>query len=212
MTESDAIVRAFTLDQVERLTGISRRQLLYWDNTKFFVPRLADENRRHSNSRIYSFRDIVCLKVLNTIRNEIRVPLPHLREVKEKLAHLGDDIWAKTTLYVLNRKVVFDNPETDQREEVVSGQAILQIPLHVVSGDMERSVRALWERDPRTIGKIERHRGIASRQPVVAGTRIPIRAIRAFKDAGYSVQQIREQYPILTEEDIQAALSHGEAA
>lgn len=206
------IVRAFSLEETERLTGISRGQLLYWDRTHFFAPSLADENRRSPNSRVYSFRDVKCLKVLNTIRNEIRVSLPHLREVKEKLAHLGDDMWATTTLYVLNRRVVFDNRETEQREEVVSGQAVLQIPLRVVQSDMEKAVQVLWGRDPASIGQIDRHRGVASSQPVVAGTRIPVRAIKAFKEAGYSVAQIREQYPALAEEDVQAALGFNEAA
>jgi uncharacterized protein (DUF433 family) len=206
------VISAFSEEHVERLTGVSKHQLRYWDRTGFFVPSLADENRRRPNSRIYSFRDVVCLKVLNTIRNEIRVSLPHLREVKEGLAHLGDDLWAKTTLYVLNRKVVFDNPETSRREEIVSGQAILQIPLRVVQGDMEKAVHALWTRDPATVGRIERHRGVASSQPVIAGTRIPVRAIKAFSEAGYSIEQIREQYPTLTDKDIRAALAFGKAA
>jgi hypothetical protein len=83
--------------------------------------------------RLYSFRDIVSLKAL---RNEANVPLEHLREVKEKLIHLGDYIWAKTTLYVFNKRVVFDNPGTKEKEEVVSGQGVLQIPLQVVAENM----------------------------------------------------------------------------
>jgi DNA-binding transcriptional MerR regulator len=174
-----SVVRAFSLDQTERLTGVSRAQLLYWDRTHFFSPSLTDDDRRAPNSRIYSFRDIACLKVLNTIRNEIRVSLPHLREVKEKLAHLGDDLWAKTTLYVLNRKIEFDH--CAHKEEVVTGQAVLQIPLRVVTADIEKAVQSLWRRDPATIGKVARRRGVASSQPVIAGARIPIRAIKAFK-------------------------------
>jgi uncharacterized protein (DUF433 family) len=152
------------------------------------------------------------LRILNELRNEARVSLPHLREVKEKLAHLGDDVWAKTTLYVLNRRVIFDNPETSKREEIVSGQAILQIPLKVVQGNMKRAVEHLWEREEKTIGNVQRKRGTANNKPVVAGTRIPVKAIKAFKDAGYTVRQIREQYPVLTDKDIRAALAHGKAA
>lgn len=194
------------------MTGISKNQLRYWDRTTFFVPSLADENRRRPHSRIYSFRDVVCLKVLNALRNDARVPLPHLRIVKEKLAHLGDDVWAKTTLYVLNRKVIFHNPETSRKEEVVSGQGVLQIPLRVVQGNMEKAVRSLWKRNEKTIGKVQRKRGVASSAPVIAGTRIPVDTIKAFAEAGYSVREIRAQYPILTERDIRAALAYDEAA
>ena len=209
---ANVIISAFTEDQVASLTGITTTQLRYWDRTKFFVPALADDSRRRPYSRIYSFRDLVCLKVLNVLRNEVRASLPHLREVKEKLAHLGDDMWAKTTLYVLNRKVIFDNPETQQKEEIVSGQGILQIPLKVVQGDMEKAVKNLWRRDEATFGKIHQKRGVAGNNPVIAGTRIRVSAIKAFQDAGYTIDQIREQYPTLTEADIKAALTHGKAA
>lgn len=212
MLDDEIVVAGFSEDHVERLTGLSKSRLRYWDRTRFFTPGLADENRRRPYSRIYSFRDLVCLKVLSTLRNEARVSLQHLREVKDKLAHLGDDMWAKTTLYVLNRKVIFDNPETRQKEEVVSGQGILQIPLQVVWASMEKAVQSLWARDATTIGKIERRRGVASNNPVIAGTRIPVKTIKAFQDAGYSNREIRAEYPVLTEKDIRAALEYSEAA
>jgi uncharacterized protein (DUF433 family) len=206
-----SVISAFSEDDVERLTGITINQLRYWDRTDFFVPSLASENRRVPFSRVYTFRDVACLKIINAIRNESKVPLQHLREVRQHLLHLGDDLWAKTTLYILNRRVVFYNPETDQKEDI-SGQLVLEIPLKVVSGDMEKAVASLRERPAETVGKIVQRRGLAASKPVIAGTRIPVKSIRAFSDAGYSVEQIREQYPILTEEDIRAALAHGRRA
>jgi uncharacterized protein (DUF433 family) len=133
--------------------------------------------------------------------------------VKEKLSHLGDDIWAKTTLYVLNRRVIFDSPDIkDRKEEVVSGQVMLQLPLKVVSGGMEDAVRALWKRDDSAIGKIERRKNIAHNQAVIAGTRIPVRSIKAFAEAGYSIERIQKEYPTLTAEDIKAAIAFVAAA
>ncbi len=206
------VVMAFTEDQVERLTGITVRQLRYWDRTGFFEPSLASKDRSKANSRLYSFRDVVSLRVLNALRNDARVPLPHLREVKERLAHLGDEMWSKTTLFVLNKRVAFVNPETAAREEVVSGQGVLQIPLEVVTGETMAAVRELQRRKPEEVGKFERKRNRASNQLVVAGTRIPVRSIKAFADAGYSVEQIRREYPTLTEADIRAAIALEAAA
>lgn len=211
-SESNVIVSAFTEEHVERLTGVSQRQLRYWDRTGFFVPSLAYEDRRSPYSRIYSFRDVVSLKILNALRNDANVSLPHLREVKEKLAHLGDHLWATTTLYVLNRRVIFDSPDMDRKEEVVSGQVMLQIPLKVVSGGMEEAVKSLWKREDTAVGKIEQRKNIAHNQHVIAGTRIPVRAVRAFHDAGYSIEQIRKEYPTLTAQDIKAALAFAAAA
>jgi uncharacterized protein (DUF433 family) len=210
--DTNVVVSAFTEDNAARLTGISKRQLRYWDRTEFFIPSFAYEDRRAAFSRIYSFRDLVSLKVINALRNDAKVPLPHLREVKLKLAHLGDDMWAKTTLYVLNKKVIFDSPDAGNREEVLTGQAILQIPLKIASCNMEEAIRAWRKRDEDTVGKIERHKNIAHNQAVIAGTRIPVRSIKAFADAGYTVEQIKREYPTLTEEDIRAALKHAAAA
>jgi uncharacterized protein (DUF433 family) len=207
-SKSSVVITAFSEDHVERLTGISVGQLRYWDRTGFFKPTFAEDDRRQAYSRIYSFRDVVCLHVLNALRNNAKVSLPHLREVKNKLAHLGEDMWAKTTLYVLNKKVIFDNPETKKREEIVTGQAILEIPLEVVRGRMEEAVRNLWARKEDNIGRIERARNTIRNLPVIAGTRIPIRAVQNFRDAGYSIKQIIAEYPDLTPKDVEAALAH----
>jgi uncharacterized protein (DUF433 family) len=204
---------AFTEEQAEKLTGVSASQLRSWDRTGFFVPALANKNRSLPLSRLYSFRDLVCLKVLNALRNEANVSLQHLRSVKERLSHLGEDVWAKTTLYVLNKKVVFENPETQNKEEVVTGQGVLQIPLMIVTGDMRRAVDEMKKRDVSSLsGKIERIKGIAGNRPVIAGTRIPVSTIKAFADEGFSAEQIIEEYPTLTLEDIQAAIEYSEAA
>lgn len=202
------VIAAFSEEQVERLTGITKFQLRYWDRTKFFSPSYAEEDRRQSYSRVYSFRDVVCLNVLNTLRNNAKISLPHLREVKEKLAHLGDDMWAKTTLYVLNKKVVFDHPETKKREEVVSGQKILQIPLEVIKGQMADAIKVLWMRDKAKVGTVEKMRNVVRNQPVIGGTRIPVRAIKNFAEAGYSVKRIIAEYPSLTADDVKAALAY----
>lgn len=201
------VVMAFTEDQVERLANISKRQLRHWDRIGFFEPSLGHEDRSLPYSRLYSFRDIACLRVLNALRNEAGVSLPHLRQVKEKLAHLGDRMWSATTLYVLRKKVVFDNPETEEREEIVSGQGVLQIPLKVVTGSIEAEIERLRQRSDADLGSIEQKRGVMQNQPVITGTRIPTRSIRAFAEAGYSVQEIIEQYPELTPADVVAAMN-----
>lgn len=211
-TDSNVVISAFTEQQVERLTGVTMRQLRYWDGTGFFKPRFGYAERQLPYSRIYSFRDMVCLKVLNELRNKAKVPLPHLRQVKLKLAKLGEDLWAKTTLYVLNKRVVFDNPDTEKKEEVVTGQTVFEIPLHVVVGDIQKRIDEMRARKPTSVGQLERRRGLVHNQWVISGTRVPVRGIQEFSAAGYTNEQILKQYPSLTLEDIKAALSHGKAA
>jgi uncharacterized protein (DUF433 family) len=210
--DSNVVISAFTQEQVGRLTGISVAQLSYWDRTRFFEPSFAAENRRSAYSRIYSFHDVVCLQVLKTLRNDLGVSLPHLREVKARLSHLGHDAWTETTLYVVKKRVVFDDPESGKPREVVSGQYVLEIPLKIVSENMQSAVKKLWRRDPRNIGKISQNRRIAHNSRVVAGTRIPVKSIKEFSDAGYSIAEIIAEYPSLTEGDIAAALRCSRAA
>lgn len=59
-------------------------------------------------------------------------------------------------------------------------------------------------------GKITRTRGVQGSQPVIAGTRVTVDAIQSFARAGYDVQEIMRQYPGLTAEDINAAISYEE--
>jgi uncharacterized protein (DUF433 family) len=206
------VIETFSESTASRLTGVSVRQLRYWDNEGFFSPSLGYDDRSVPYSRLYSFRDVVSLQVLNALRNDAKVPLQHLRVVKATLAALGDDMWAKTTLYVHSKRVVFVNPETDRLEEVVSGQGVLQIPLRVASANMREAIRRLNQRSPDQIGKVEKRWNIAQNRPVIAGTSIPVMSVKAFADAGYSVDQIKREYPILTDEDIRAAIDYPVAA
>ncbi|MCC6734927.1 MAG: DUF433 domain-containing protein [Bauldia sp.] len=209
---SDAAIRAaFNADTASRLTGITKRQLSYWA-PDFFPPSLGARAQGRGHARLYSFRDIVALRVLNALRNEAGISLPHLREVREQLLHLGDDMWSKTVLYVVNGRVAFVNPETDEVEDVLSGQGVLQIPLAKVTGDTSAAVRNLFKRDPTSFGHVDRKRNVAGNQPVVAGTRIPVSTVKAYADAGFSSEEIRAEYPSLTEADIAAALAYDAAA
>ena len=205
-------IEMFSEEMTSRLTGVSVRQLRYWDSDSFFSPGFGYEDRSKPYSRLYSFRDLVALKVLNGLRNEVKVPLAHLREVKEKLLSLGEKLWGETVLYVHNKRVVFTNPGTDKLEEVVSGQGILQIPLLVASSNMREAIKLLNQRKPETIGKFEKRRNIADNQLVIMGTRIPVENIKAFAAQGYSVDKIKLEYPTLTEEDIRAAINYDAAA
>jgi uncharacterized protein (DUF433 family) len=208
----DAVLRAaFSPDTVSRLTGISKRQLSYWA-PDFFPPSLGQEERGRGVARLYSFRDVVALRVINALRNNARLPLQHLREVGEKLKALGEDLWARTTLFVVNGRVAFVNPESETVEDVLSGQRVLQIPLAKVTGETRDAVQDLFRRDPDTVGHIERQRNVAGNQPVIAGTRIPVASIKAFADAGYSIAAIRKEYPSLTDADVTAALAFHAAA
>ena len=203
-----SVITGFTEAQAARLTGVSLRQLRYWAGDGFFAPSLTNELHLH----LYSFRDLVSLKVLNQLRNREAIPLQELRRTKKKLSELGERLWGETTLYVFGKRVVFHNPATGRLEEAATGQGVLKIPLKIMTGNIQKAVDAMRQRRPESIGQIERKRGVVQYQPIIAGTRIPVASVRAFAEAGYSHEAIREQYPSLTIDDIKAALAYKAAA
>lgn len=202
------IISAFSEEQVERLTGISKRQLRYWDRTDFFTPAFANENRRVAYSRIYSFTDVASLRVLNILRNQYCVPLQHLRQVARDLPQMSTDKWTRSELYVLNRRVVLLEPGTNKYREVVGNQYVMGIVLSVIVRDTKRDIEALSVRGKDLIGKIGRARNVCHNAWVIAGTRVPVAAIKQFAKKGYKISQIRDEYPTLTEADIESAIRY----
>lgn len=210
---SDAtVIGAFSEEHAERLTGVTRHQLRRWDRIGFLKPSFGWQDRRDDFSRVYSFRDIVSLRVLNDLRNTKQVPLQHLRKVSDALNHLGDAKWTATTLYVLGKRVVFEDPRTSRREEIVSGQRVFDIPLRVVIADTKKAVAELNRRRGEVVGRIVQDRNIMQNEPVFAMTRIPVSTVKRYIEAGYSNAQIIAEYPDLTAADITAARAYDRRA
>jgi len=208
--DSHILTLAFSEEQAERLTGISRRQLSYWDRTGFFEPEYADTNRRVSFSRTYSFKNLVALRVLNKLRNEENVPLQHLREVSRKLDNLPNQSWETAKIYVRKRKVLIDEKGDGKLREIVTGQYVLKFDLKLEAEDTESRIRAYNERTKAAIGHFERQRNVNHNNLVISETRIPVKAIKNFHDAGYSINEIIDEYPSLTKKDVQAAITYSE--
>jgi uncharacterized protein (DUF433 family) len=145
--------------------------------------------------------------VLNALRNVHKVSLIELKKTARELADLGDDRWTATTLYVLKRRVVYVEPQTQQKREVTSGQYVADIPLKVAIANTRDAVARMNRRDIGQVGKVVRSRYVSHNAPVVAGTRIPVRVIKEFAAAGFPPRQIVKEYPTLTVADVKAAVA-----
>jgi len=137
-----SVVAAFTEAEVERLTGISQRQLRYWASDEFYIPGLKVEDKGLPTMRLYSFRDLLCLKVISALRNGSKIPLQELRRTKERLAHLGDDLWAKTTLYILGKREFSTTRKLARTRKCQPGRAYFKFPSKL-SLDKWRALSAL---------------------------------------------------------------------
>lgn len=202
-----ATILASTVEQASRLTGLSDRQLRYWDNTGFFNPTISDVKRR-PYGRIYSFRDVVGLRTLGMLRHKYNIPLQELRKVGAWLNEHYEEPWASLRFYVAGRKVFFDDPEHEVRRSGSNPeQVVIPVEMQRVATETEAEAQKLRERDPDEIGKIVQHRYTSHNAPLIAGTRIRTEAIWNFHEAGYSVAEILREYPRLTTDDVHAAIS-----
>ena len=205
---------AFTGQQIERLTGLSQRQLAYWETRGVFTASHVDDRPYRPYRRIHSFRDLVSLKTLALLRMTYHVPLEELRKVGDYLRNHVEAPWPEIQFRVANdRHVVFRDP--------VSGGWISFSPLGqgvfatILFDDVRKEAEKVSEqlrvRDQTDIGRIVRHRHVMHNRWVVAGTRVPTSAIWNFHEVGYAPEAIRQEYPHLTIIDIDAAIAHEQA-
>ena len=191
-------IGAFSEDHAYRLSGVTKSQLRNWARAGILRPSFAADDRRGPFSRIYSFRDIAALRVLNELRNVHGVRPKELKAVSEALSHWGDDRWTRTTLYAVKGHVVWTEPDTG--DQYVNG-----IVLKIVVDDLNKAIRDLNRRSPEDYGRIERKKYVSHNAQVFAGTRIPVKVIQEFLKAGYDAAGIIKEYPTLTAADIAAA-------
>jgi DNA-binding transcriptional MerR regulator len=149
-----SVIRAFSAFHVCRLTGLSLRQLSYWDDTEFFSPYYASENRRSPFSRVYSFEDVVGLRVIAILRNDHKIPLQKLRKIAEQLSQYHPRPWSGLVLYVCGKKVFLKSLTLSKSERLVILNSFFQLhwimsllicnprPMHCGIAEMTKS--ATW--------------------------------------------------------------------
>ena len=102
----------FSVAQVERLTGIGSKTLHFWDRSHFLSPSIVQAHGTGSR-RIYSFQDLVALRVAAQLR-EAGISLQSLRKVVAALRELrGLDQPLAETYLVTNGHDVFAKRGTE---------------------------------------------------------------------------------------------------
>jgi DNA-binding transcriptional MerR regulator len=210
---TSGILGAFSEEQVSSLTGLSRSQLRAWNRKNFIRPEFkVVGGGTRPYTYIYSFKDLLKLRVLNQLRNVHNVPMKELERVERVLAHMGDEKWTSQRLWVANRKVVFEEPQSLRKREIASKQFVAEIALEVVTSDARRDIARLNERGADEIGRTIKKRYLHSSDDVFVGTRIPVSAVLGYLDAGIGPSEIVRRLPDLTAEDVEAAQRMRDAA
>jgi DNA-binding transcriptional MerR regulator len=89
-------VEGFTSHQASRLTGATPRQLRYWDQIGLVRPSVQQTGGRSGVPRLYSFRDLVSLRVVKSLLDggmslqRVRRAYEYLRRNADLEGHLSE--------------------------------------------------------------------------------------------------------------------------
>jgi DNA-binding transcriptional MerR regulator len=201
------MIQAFSLDRVRRITGLTRRQLVYWDETDVLRPSIAPHESR-SLSRLYSFADVLRLQAAKEMRDRHILP-GRIRELTRELEERGFDDPLLTLRFVSTkggREVFWIHPGT---EKPMSARAVDQtaevfdLQLTELRTGVEGQIADLLRRRP---GKVVRLRRVRGNQPVLDGTRVPTAKVALLSAGGWETERILRALPNLTDKDVSAAL------
>jgi len=225
-------IEAFSQDLVRRITGLSRRQLEYWDGLGLISPSVAQHDIP-GLPRLYSFRDLLQLKAAAEMRRHNVLPSEMKARIEELQARGVPDP-------LLTLRIVAESEEDE-------GVTLLGEPLHTARRTRRRKPKSLPGRaywiDPASLnpmswrqadqpaivfettlkdlrsglmatiqelttreeGKVETVRGVQGKRPVIAGTRVPTRKVAELLEGGWSPGDVIAAMPHLTRRDVDAA-------
>ena len=94
--EDQHVLEGFTAQQASRLTGCTAHQLRYWDRVDLVNPSVQGTGGRPGRRRLYSFRDLVALRVVKSLLDNgmsvqrVRRAWDYLRRTADMDRHLAE--------------------------------------------------------------------------------------------------------------------------
>ena len=135
---------SFNTNTVIKMTGLTMRQVDYWDRTHFIKPSLKEASG-HGTARLYSFIDLVQLKVAKTLIDKgvslqkIRKAITYLKknfpDIEKPLAEMRFLTDGETIFVLTNKKgIILD---TLSKGQLVFAVAIGEI-IEGLKGEVEK--------------------------------------------------------------------------
>ena len=136
--------QGYTGPEVCKITGITYRQLDHWTTSSLINASIR--NLKGSGfHRIYSFQDIIQIKLVNKLREAgvslqtIRIALKNIQKV------LGDDISISDVSVFSDGKSIYVISDNDQMIDLLKkGQAVFGISLGPVHSEAEAKIFSLY--------------------------------------------------------------------
>ena len=141
--------------QVCKIVGITYRQLDYWARTDLVRPSVMDANGS-GTQRLYSFRDLVELKVIKQML-DAGIALQSARKAVESLRSFNEDLASVRIVIDRVASVVLAESDEQVMDLMRGGQGVLSIvPLAPVHDNDQRSSAALVRHDARRAPRRDR--------------------------------------------------------
>jgi DNA-binding transcriptional MerR regulator len=130
--------QGYRVPEVQRIVGISYRQLDYWARTGLVRPSIRDA-QGSGTQRLYSFQDLLVLKVIRRLL-DIGVSLQKVRRAVEYLRQSKQKLHAVTL--VSDGQRIYTPDSTEALVDLIAGgQGAFVIPVDNVWKDLEGSLR-----------------------------------------------------------------------
>jgi DNA-binding transcriptional MerR regulator len=135
-------VEAFTAQQACRLTGCTPHQLRYWDRVDLVRPSVQRTGGRPGKRRLYSFRDLVALRVVRSLLDNgmsvqrVRRAWDYLRRTAHMDAHLSS-----VTLVTDGESIFHVAHDEEQLVDALrEGQLAFFIAIDAITREVEEDV------------------------------------------------------------------------
>jgi DNA-binding transcriptional MerR regulator len=135
-------VEGFTSLQAGRFTGCTGNQLRYWDKIALVKPSVQTTGGRPGVRRLYSFRDLVALKVVNSLL-EGGMSLQRVRRAFEYLrGSAGLDEHLSSIKLVTDGQSIFKICKTDGDilDALKQGQMTFFVAIDELAGEVDQGV------------------------------------------------------------------------
>lgn len=135
-------MNGFTSLQASRFTGCTGNQLRYWDKIGLVKPSIQTTRGRPGVRRLYSFRDLVSLKVVKSLLDG-GMSLQRVRRAFEYLrAHAGLEEHLSSTKLITDGQSIFKIAKNDGEilDALRQGQMTFFVAIDQLAGEIDGSV------------------------------------------------------------------------
>jgi DNA-binding transcriptional MerR regulator len=159
-------MNAYDSKTASRIVGVSLRQIQYWDEQGFIRPSVKLAGGR-GTKRLYSFQDLICLKVVKDLTHH-GFSLQKIRRCLQPLKEYS----ARTSRPLESLKYLTDGEQlfviTSSREKILDAmnrQFVLSLAIgnlvRELNGDLQRSAGNVVRKRPRARSLDEKRSGSA---------------------------------------------------